>query len=112
MKRVTAVTVVMKVAARMIKATLDHVVDLVIIALKELVIPDFAVTISSKEAFPESGELPVHVATVVVPKTQPDRVGKNMFLRLDVMENVVIQSVVNYHTAVCHNSWKTKMEIF
>tara|TARA_B100001094_G_C17437340_1_gene441955 strand:- start:142 stop:471 length:330 start_codon:yes stop_codon:yes gene_type:complete len=108
---VTAVTVVSTVAARMIKVALDHVVDLVIIASKELVIPDFAVTIS-EEAIPESGELPVHVATVVVPKTQPDRVGKNMFLRLDVMENVVMQSVVNYHTAVCHNSWKTKMEIF
>ena len=110
MQMITAVVVVMKVAAAMIKVTLDHVVDLVIIALKELVIPDFAVTIL--EAFPESGELPVHVATVVVPKTQPDRVGKNMFLRRDVMENVVMQSVVNYHTAVCHNSWKTKMEIF
>jgi len=108
---ITAVVVVMKVAAAMIKVTLDHVVDLVIIALKELVIPDFAVTIS-EEAFPESGELPVHVATVVVPKTQPDRVGKNMFLRLDVMENVVMQSVNHYHTAVCRNSWKTKMEIF
>ncbi len=52
------------------------------------------------------------MVTVVVPKTQPDRAGKNMFQLRDAMENVVMQSVVNYHTAVCLNSWKTKMEIF
>tara|TARA_R110002074_G_scaffold30873_1_gene86961 strand:+ start:502 stop:831 length:330 start_codon:yes stop_codon:yes gene_type:complete len=108
---VTAVTVVSTVAARTIKITLDRVVDLVIGVLRELVIPDFVVTISEAQV-PESGEVPVYVVTVGVLKTQPDRAGKNMFPLRDAMENVVMQSVVNYHTAVCLNSWKTKMEIF
>ncbi len=45
---VTAVTVVLTVAVRTIKVTLDRAVETEIVALMELVIPDFAVTVSKK----------------------------------------------------------------